>query len=365
MIENDNNNKENENNISKKDFGKSNIENNDENNNSIKSNQEKHSNKDFSKIIKNNNDLNNNKCLINNINNINNGINNSINSININNNSNIKDNSFNVLNNYFSINSINIALKSDIKEVERVNSKILNNYKNNNINYNESNNAKNNIVEDFNYINSINDINNTNSRFSLSLINQKNPNFLKHSITIKKSLTKDVQSTDISDNSNIKNKLVNNYLGNKNISAKIKDNHDNSNSKDYNKEQLNNIDNSKSDNNMIAYKNVINYASIIKNENISNSDSNNPNININRSQVTDSYYFNNLCDNNHQVKYDYIDFIELNYFKYLYYMITCSKKKKTYNRIREEIDNLFDIYSFSSFLKKQYMLKDSILLIQN
>lgn len=76
---------------------------------------------------------------------------------------------------------------------------------------------------------------------------------------------------------------------------------------------------------------------------------------IKRATTVNSISLFNIYDNN-QLKYEYVDFNDIHYLKYLYFILTYSKKEKIYNKIRDEIDSLFDIYSFSSFLKQQYML---------
>lgn len=68
----------------------------------------------------------------------------------------------------------------------------------------------------------------------------------------------------------------------------------------------------------------------------------------------------NVYTSNKNIYFNYIDFSYLNYLKYLSVHLTCRKKNTDYEKIRHEIDSLYDIYNFSSFLQNQYLKKELI-----
>lgn len=56
--------------------------------------------------------------------------------------------------------------------------------------------------------------------------------------------------------------------------------------------------------------------------------------------------------------FEYIDFSNLSYIKYLYHRLCCTKKLRVYNIIKKEIESLLDFYVYCNHLKYQYLLKD-------
>lgn len=73
---------------------------------------------------------------------------------------------------------------------------------------------------------------------------------------------------------------------------------------------------------------------------------------------------NNSFDNYISFNFDFIDFKKLNYFKYLYHRIFCTKGLKKYQSIKKEIEHLLDFYVYCNYLKHQYLLNDPKELIE-
>lgn len=93
----------------------------------------------------------------------------------------------------------------------------------------------------------------------------------------------------------------------------------------------------------IAFTKSINKSNIISKE-ANNSDLNNNDLNVNKNN-----------SKNNSISFNTLTFEGIHYLKFIYYKITCNKKKiKPYNIIIKEIDKFLDFLTFCNYLKSQY-----------